>query len=170
MMNLIVASTLDGVIGAEGKLPWHYPEDLKYFKEVTEGHIVVMGRKTYESIGKPLSNRVNIVLSTKRIDDHNTFCGYVTNITNPFGVLPISNLADKDTFIIGGASIYKLFLPVVDRIYLTLVRENYEGDTRIPVKEILDDVGTVWNITRNRRSKNAPLEYLVLDRMHGPHP
>ena len=124
MINLIAAVGKNLELGKDNKLVWHIPEDLKYFKEITTGKTVVMGRKTYESIGKALPNRNNIVLSRNniRLDD-------VTVINNYKEVLNISD----NVFIIGGASIYKLFLPYADNIYLTEIEDTSECDSYFPL-------------------------------------
>ncbi|WP_096190060.1 dihydrofolate reductase [Evansella halocellulosilytica] len=128
MISMIAAIGKDRVIGKDGDMPWHLPNDLKYFKEVTSGHPVLMGRTTYESIGKPLPNRRNLVLS-KREDFH------------PDGVEVISNLKDiqslsvdsEEFFVIGGATIYEQLMPIADRLYITFIEGEFEGDTYFPV-------------------------------------
>lgn len=121
----IAAMSLNRVIGAGGKIPWRLPEDFKWFKQMTTGHVVVMGRKTFESIGKPLPNRKTIVLSRAAFQ-----CP---------GVRPVSDLSQidpsnetGDVFICGGAQVYELALPLCSDLYLTLVKRVVEGDVFFP--------------------------------------
>lgn len=123
MIALIAAYAKDRVIGYKGKMPWHLPNELKYFKETTMGHTVVMGRKTFESIGKPLPNRRNIVLTRDR---HFQAPG-IEVIHNPRDVDRLG-----DVFIIGGAQLYEEFMPMADRLYLTEIDLETEGDTFFP--------------------------------------
>ncbi|RNB53096.1 dihydrofolate reductase [Brevibacillus gelatini] len=124
MISLIVAYAKNQVIGKEGNMPWSLPADLKHVKEVTTGKTIVMGRKTFESIGKPLPNRRNVVLTRSR-DFH------------PEGVDVVHSkeevLALGDVIIFGGAEIYRQFLDVVDRLYITEIDLETEGDTFFPV-------------------------------------
>lgn len=124
MINIIAAVGKNLELGKEGDLIWHIPNDLKYFKELTNNHVVVMGRRTFESLSKPLPNRKNIVITHKSIDDKNVI------IINDYK--EILNI-DEDVFIIGGESIYKLFLPYADNLYLTEI-DNYcfDADTYFP--------------------------------------
>lgn len=128
MINLIVAVDKNNVIGYEGGLPWgRLPNDLKHFKNVTTGHTVVMGRKTFESIGKPLPNRHNIVMSRS----NRLFEGCATLTPEQ---LPdfLEYYRENDVFIIGGAEIYKLFLPHANTVYLTAINGSFIGDTLFP--------------------------------------
>ena len=126
-LTAIVAMTPERIIGRDGDLPWHFSEDLKFFKRTTSGHPVVMGRKTYDSIGKPLPKRQNIVLTR---DERWTAEG-VEVIHSPDDLTSL-DLQDPHVFIIGGAQIYALFLPLLDELLLTWVYEPHEGDTRFP--------------------------------------
>jgi dihydrofolate reductase len=123
----IVAMTPERVIGREGDLPWHLPEDLAFFKRTTSGHTIVMGRKTYESIGRPLPKRRNIVLTR---DTAWTAPG-VEVIHSPDDLGTIPGLGDS-VFIIGGAEIYAAFLGRLDELLVSRVFESYPGDTRFP--------------------------------------
>jgi dihydrofolate reductase len=127
MISLIAAVSENGVIGVDNKLPWYIPEDLKRFKELTSGKTVIMGRKTYDSIGKPLPNRLNIVVSRNK-DLHIDGCLVVDSIVNAIRKAG----TDKDIFIIGGGEIYKKSVRFARRIYLTKVHETVEGDTTFP--------------------------------------
>ncbi|MDE6865585.1 MAG: dihydrofolate reductase, partial [Alistipes sp.] len=115
-----------GVIGDRNALLWHISEDLRRFKTLTSGHPVVMGRKTYESLGRPLPNRRNVVIS--RQETQIAGCEVVHSLDEALALFS----ADEEVFIIGGAQIYAAALPVADRFYLTRVEHAYEGDTRFP--------------------------------------
>ncbi len=124
MISIVAAISSNNLIGNNNELPWHIPEDLAFFKELTYGHTVVMGRKTYESIGKPLPNRKNVVLT----QDANLHIDGVTIITDFRDVFDLTG----NVFIIGGGEIYELFLPYTDKLYLTLVSALVDGDTKFP--------------------------------------
>lgn len=126
MLSIIAAIAKNGVIGNQGKLPWHLPEDLKHFKETTLGHPIVMGRKTFESIGKPLPGRENIVLTRDQ-----TFQGKGVTVIHSLADA-IENHPDEEIFVIGGAEIYQLALPLADKLYLTLIDQEFPGDTYFP--------------------------------------
>jgi dihydrofolate reductase len=126
LIAMIACKARNGTIGKDGKMPWHLPADLAYFKTVTSGHTVVMGRKTFESIGKPLPKRRNIVLS--RDPEFNATGCEVFRSIDP--VLDLAKQISPDpVFIIGGAEMYRLFLPYADRLYITEIDEEFEGDT-----------------------------------------
>jgi len=125
MIRIIVAISKNRVIGDSNKLIWHLPADLKRFKEITTGHPIVMGRKTYESIGRPLPNRRNIII-TRDNNYQVEGCEIVNSIEEAL------LLTNSDCFIIGGGEIYKQSLHLVDKIYMTLVDEDFEGDTTFP--------------------------------------
>ncbi len=127
--SLIAALASNGVIGRDGGLPWHISEDLKYFKRLTMGKPVVMGHKTYESIGKPLPGRNNIVV-TRNPELELEGATVVHGLDEALAVA--ASLGAEETFVIGGAELYKLALPKVDRMYLTYVHQNFEGDTFFP--------------------------------------
>ncbi len=118
----------DRVIGRGGGLPWHLPGDLAFFKRTTTGHAIVMGRKTYESIGRPLPKRRNIVLT--RNPDWSA--PGVEAIRDPAGLDSLGLPAGETAFIIGGAEIYRLFLPLLDELIVTHIRARHPGDTRFP--------------------------------------
>lgn len=126
MISIIVAVAHNGVIGDKNALLWHISEDLKYFKALTTGHPVVMGRKTWESIGRPLPNRTNVVLTR----EERTFEGACTAHSLEEAVAMFA--PDEEVFVIGGAQIYAEALPVADRLYLTRVEHDYEGDAHFP--------------------------------------
>lgn len=125
IINAIVAMSRNGYIGKDNQLMWHFKRDLRYFKRLTEGHVVIMGRKTYESIGKPLPNRINVVLT--RNTDYNipgVIC--VKHIHEALRVAKIAE--DPSPFIIGGSKIYDLASNFIDRYYVTVIDKDYDGD------------------------------------------
>ena len=138
IISIIAAVSDNNVIGKNNKLPWHLPEDLKRFKEVTSGHTVIMGRKTYESIGRPLPNRVNIVI-TRNKDFKPKGVKVVHSIEEALSLA--SEAGETETFIIGGAEIYKQALPLANKIYLTRINKNYKGDAYFP------ELGKEWKET-----------------------
>ncbi len=126
MISIIVAVAENGVIGDRNTLLWHISEDLRRFKRLTTGHPVVMGRKTCESLGRPLPNRRNVVITRSEIQIAG--CEVVHSLDEALALFP----ADEEVFVIGGAQIYAEALPIADRLYLTRVGQAYEGDTRFP--------------------------------------
>lgn len=116
MLSLIVAASLNDAIGCDNKLPWHLPVDLLRFKHLTLGHHIIMGRKTYESIGRPLPGRTSVVLTRS---SSYRLSGII--IANSIPAVRYIVSGDTEPFVIGGAEIYRQFLPVVKRVYLTRV-------------------------------------------------
>lgn len=131
---LVAAVAANGVIGAGGELPWHYPEDLRHFKETTTGHPVVVGRRTYESIvdrlGGPLPGRTNVVLSTRDLDLPEGAV-QARSVGEALEVAREAAGGDR-AFVAGGASVYEQFLPRADRMILTELDEAFDGDTYFP--------------------------------------
>ncbi|WP_448580583.1 dihydrofolate reductase [Thermaurantiacus sp.] len=129
---LVVAAADNDVIGRDGRMPWHVPEDLRRFRRMTVGHPVVMGRKTFDSIGKPLPGRHNIVLTR----DPSWRAEGVTAVPNLAEAIAAAGLDPRarapSIFVIGGAEIYALAMPIATRIELTRVHASPEGDTRFP--------------------------------------
>lgn len=128
MISLVVAVGLNNEIGFDNQLLWHLPKDLKHFRELTNGHPIIMGRKTYESIGKPLPNRTNIVVSTK----NNWFEEGILIVGTIKEAIKFAQKIDKDIFIIGGGSIYKQTIELADCIELTIVQSEFKADTFFP--------------------------------------
>lgn len=126
MISIIVAVAQNGVIGDKNALLWHISEDMRFFRRTTSGHPVIMGRKTYESLGRPLPNRTNVVIS--RTIGEIEGCTVVRSLEEAVALFP----AEEEVFIIGGAQIYALALDIADRFYLTRVEHDYEGDTSFP--------------------------------------
>ncbi len=123
MISIIVAYAKGRVIGKDGKIPWYLPSDLKHFKEITSGHTVVMGRKTFEALGRPLPERRNVVLTHSNAID-------VPGVEVAHSKDDV--LALGDVFIIGGENVYKQFLEVAERLYITEIAFEVDGDAFFP--------------------------------------
>lgn len=130
LISIVVAiSEGNRTIGKDNKLPWHIPEDLKRFKEITSGHPIIMGRKTFESIGRPLPNRTNIIV-TRDTNYQVKNCVIVNSLEK--AIEQASTIESEEIFIIGGGQIFKEALPLVDKLYLTVVKSQIEGDVFFP--------------------------------------
>jgi dihydrofolate reductase len=138
-LSLIVAVAENGVIGHNNQLIWHLPNDLKQFKRLTTGHCIIMGRKTFESIGKPLPNRTSIIIS-RNLDFQVEGCITANSLEN--AISEAKKIESEEAFVIGGAEIYRLALPIIDKIYLTEVHQTFEGDTFFPEID-----KTIWKET-----------------------
>ncbi len=125
--SLIAAVAENGVIGRAGGLPWHLPDDLKHFKRLTVDHTVIMGRKTFDEVKRPLPNRRNVVISR----DPTFHPAGVTVVSSLLEALALGSSEDE-VFVIGGGEIYRLAMPGADRLYLTIVHASVEGDTYFP--------------------------------------
>ena len=124
---LIVAMTKGRVIGRDNTMPWHLPEDLKLFKATTTGHIIAMGRKTYESIGRPLPNRENFVISRSAVAIEG--CRVFKSVSE---CMEAARDYDKKLFFIGGGQIYADVIDIVDEMHISYLHEEFEGDTYFP--------------------------------------
>ena len=162
-ISLIVAVSRNGAIGLNNQLPWYLPEDLKYFKSVTMGKPLIMGRKTFDSIGRPLPGRANIVLTR---DPQWTSDGVevVQSVEQALVAGEIAcEAADVDEImVIGGEQIYRMTIDLADRIYLTQVDADVEGDAFFPDIDLND-----WSQTRVKLPEiidKHPYQFLVLDR------
>lgn len=119
---LVAALSANNVIGKNGSLPWHLPADMRHFRAMTSGHLVIMGRKTYESIGKPLPNRRNVVLSrSSEYSEKIEVCRTVEEALQ-------KSIGCREVMVIGGSQIYETFLPLADKMYLTHVQTDIEGE------------------------------------------
>lgn len=160
MISIILAVARNGVIGKDNSLLWHISEDLQRFKRITTGHPVVMGRKTFESLGRPLPNRRNVVISRRQ--------GYA-----PQGVQVAGSLdeaisffeIDEEVFIIGGGEIYRQAMPLADRLYLTVIHRDYDGDTTFP--EIDERQWTRTFREYHERGKDFPYPFEYIDYRRG---
>ena len=161
---LIVAASQNNVIGLDNQLPWHLPEDLQYFKAVTMGKPILMGRKTYDSIGRPLPGRTNIVLTR----DANWSAEGVVVVNDLDSATAASEKACvaagvDELMIIGGEQIYRKFLPVADKLYLTKVEAVVEGDAYFPAID-----SDQWQQVTEKIPKevgNYSYRFVVLERM-----
>ena len=161
MLSIIVAKAKNNIIGKDNQLIWHLPEDLKRFKKITSGHTVIMGRKTFESLGRVLPNRHHIILCNDaelNIDNENV------------EVLPDISLLDKkikdndEHFVIGGATMYKLLMPYCNKMYITEINKDFEGDVSFP--EI--DLNT-WKETSREKGpedgeNNFDYDYVIYEK------
>lgn len=159
MISLIAAVARNGIIGENNRLLWHISEDLRRFKALTSGHPVIMGRKTYESLGRPLPGRLNVVIT--RQADYSAGAAVVVHSLSD--ALKLFN-PEIETFIIGGAEIYAQALPWADRMYLTEVDADYEGDTRFPTWD-----RTSWTLIEQEHHANGkdfpyPFSFLTYER------
>ena len=130
MISFIVAMDRNHVIGSNNQMPWHLPNDLRFFKETTTGNTIVMGRKTFESIGRVLPNRKHIVI-TKSTTDFPNEVEIVHDIETIVKLSEDNN--EEELFVIGGGNIFKQLLPYADKLYVTLINETFEGDVFFPV-------------------------------------
>lgn len=151
----IVAHDPNLVIGRKGELPWHYSEDLKYFKKVTMGHPIIMGRVVFEELNEePLPGRENIVLSRSRNYEH------VLTFNAIQGALDYVD--DEDiAFVIGGAEVYRQLIPKVEKLFVTEIHEEYEGDTYFP--EYRHKIGSTWR--EIKRDTHSELSFVVYERI-----
>lgn len=124
-INIIVAYSKNRIIGNENKLIWHLPADLKRFKELTSGRTVIMGRKTFDSIGKPLKDRENIVI-TRNTELEIDGCIMASSLKEAI------ELSTREIFIIGGEQIYQQALDISNRVYVTMINQKFEGDAKFP--------------------------------------
>lgn len=127
MIILIAAAAQNNALGKDNQLLWHLPDDFKRFKQVTSGHYIVMGRKTFETFPKPLPNRTHVIV-TRQKDYQPEGCLVASSLENALALCPKS----EDTFVIGGGEIYKQALPLADKIDLTRVHATFEADTFFP--------------------------------------
>jgi len=126
-LSLIVAASRNGMIGRGGQLPWHLSADLKRFRRLTTGHTIVMGRRTWESIGRPLPERRSIVISRNP-----AFTAPGATVVSSLDAALEAAGGDEEVFVIGGAEIYRLALPRAERLYLTRIDADFDGDTYLP--------------------------------------
>lgn len=140
MISVIVAVAENGTIGDKNTLLWHITEDMKHFRQLTTGHPVVMGRKTYDSLGRPLPNRRNVVITRQDLQIEG--CEVVHSLEEALALFG----PEEEVFVIGGAQIYAEAMPVADRFYLTVVEHAYEGDTAFPEWD-----RTAWTLVEEER-------------------
>jgi len=159
MISFLFAMGKNRVIGKDNGLPWYLPADLAHFKRLTMGHTIVMGRKTYESIGKALPGRNNIVVTTDR-NYKAEGCTVVHSINEARECFN----REEEVFVIGGTKLFNAFYPYADRMYVTYINEEFEGDTFFP--EIEDVRWQCTSIEKGIRDEKNPYDYsfIVYDR------
>lgn len=161
IISMIAAVSENGVIGQKGKLPWKLPDDLKLFKRLTMGHHLIVGRKTYESIGKPLPGRTMIVLSRKPGFSAD---GCLTAASLPEGLEIARKAGETEVFIAGGAAVYAQSLTLADRFYLSRVHTNIKGDAEFPLYDESGWKATVRHQYPARKGQRYSFTFMVLDR------
>ncbi len=156
IVSLIAAVGNHNVIGGNNKLLWKMPADMKFFKDTTIGHSVIMGRKTYESFGRPLKNRRNIIISR---DENMKIggCEVVHSLEESLNLVK----AEKEVFIIGGANIYEQSMALADKIYLTRIFGDFEGDSYFP--EINHDLWQLTAIAEYPADEKNPYPFAFLE-------
>ena len=174
ILSLIAAASENNVIGKDGKLPWSLPDDLRHFHDLTLGHPVIMGRKTYESIPhdrRPLRDRLNIILTHREAVQ---FPGCIVVSSFPDAIRVAEETGVPEALVMGGEQVYRLALPVARRVYLTLVHAHIEGDAYFPAIDPLQ-----WKeVSREEHLSDArhtyPFTFLTyerdLPRIRSPHP
>ena len=162
MLSIIAAVAKNNVIGKDNKLLWNIPEDLRRFKQITKNHTIIMGRKTFESLGRVLPERKHIVLSIRG--------GIDTNDENVEVLDDISKLepyinSEEECFVIGGGSIYNILMPYSNKMYITKVNHEFEGDTHFP--EIDESVWKLVSSEKGPQDDENPYDYdfLIYERM-----
>ena len=154
MLSIIVAKAKNNIIGKDNKMIWHLPEDLKHFKELTTGHAIIMGRKTFESLGKVLPDRKHIVFTQNpdfKVNDN--------NVEIVHSLLQIQDLieGEEEAFIIGGAMIYNFLMPYVKKMYVTEIKEEFEGDAFFP--KISENTWKETSREKGIKDEENPLDY-----------
>ncbi|RNF40443.1 dihydrofolate reductase [Planococcus salinus] len=157
MISLMVAHDPNRVIGKDNQLPWHIPEDLAYFKKHTVGKGMVMGRNTFESIGRPLPKRRNIVV-TRNEEYRAEGVDIVHDLDE---AIRLAKEVNDEVMVIGGEQIFRAILPEADRLYITLIKKPFEGDTFFP------EYGEEWKLvtaSEEKQSNGIPFSYLVYEK------
>lgn len=154
-LAMVVAIGDNGAIGKDGKVPWRIPEDLKHFKSVTMGHAIIMGRKTWDEVGRPLPGRRNIVISRQP--------GLALEGAEVFTTLDLAieaaRTTDTEPHVIGGSTIYEAAMPLATRIHLTEVHRNVEADTFFPPFD-----RSAWREVERRPAETEGVEFVTLER------
>lgn len=154
MLSIVIAKAKNNIIGKDNKIIWHLPEDLKHFKNLTTGHTIIMGRKTFESLGKILPNRKHIIFS-----NNPDFKVHDENVEVVHSLLQIQDLIEgkEEAFVIGGAMIYNFLMPYVKKMYVTEIEKDFDGDAFFPR---IDD--KIWKeVSREKgiKDENNKLDY-----------
>jgi len=153
MISFIVAMDKNRVIGKDNQLPWHLPADLKFFKRVTMGHPIIMGRNTYESIGKPLPGRENIIV-TRNKEYAQEGCTIIHSVDE---LLQMASRQNEEVFVIGGAELFQATFSMADRLYITKIEEEFTGDTYFP--EFNQSEWELVSQEKGIRDEKNPYEY-----------
>ena len=154
MLSLIVAKAKNNVIGKDNQLIWHLPEDLKRFKKLTTGHTIIMGRKTFESLGRVLPNRHHVILcndANMEIDDENV------EILEDISLLDKYIKDEEEHFVIGGATMYRLLMPYCTKMYITEINQEFDGDVSFPEINMSE-----WKVTEREKGlkdEKNPFDY-----------
>jgi dihydrofolate reductase len=159
---IIAALTASRVIGKDGKIPWHYSEDLKRFKRLTMGQTVLMGRKTYESMGKPLPGRTNVIVATSKIS---VPPGADIEVYPSLEEALFELQGREKVFVIGGGMIYAQLIDRADAMHLTMIEENVDGDTFFPEYDHL--IGTIYRLVSEEKHKGFSFQDFI--RLHTTH-
>ena len=162
-LSLLVAMAKNRVIGRDNKLPWHLPADLKHFKFLTMGKTIVMGRKTYESIGKPLPGRVNIII-TRQAGYEVPGATVVSSIDDALLMCEKIRSINGENFIIGGEELYRQTLKICQRIYITEIQRDFEGDVYFPEVDPNEWEETQRDKHISENDTNLEYHFVVLDR------
>jgi dihydrofolate reductase len=158
IISIVVAIAENNAIGKNNQLLWHLPADLKHFKQITTGHTVIMGRKTYDSVGKPLPNRRNIIITRQDITIEG--CEVAKSIEDALALCA----GEEEVFIIGGAEIYKQSIHLADRIYLTIVHQKFDGDSYFPEINYGQWVETTREDHQPDEKNKLPYSFITLER------
>ena len=154
MLSIIVAKAKNNIIGKDNQLIWHLPEDLKRFKTLTTGHTIIMGRKTFESLGRVLPNRHHIILcndAEMNIDDENV------EVLDDISLLYNYINDEQEHFVIGGATMYRLLMPKCNKMYITEINQEFEGDVSFPEVDL-----NIWKVTEREqglKDEKNPFDY-----------
>ncbi|UOQ42773.1 dihydrofolate reductase [Halobacillus salinarum] len=154
MISFVFAMDRNQLIGKNNDLPWYLPNDFKFFKETTWGQTIIMGRKTFESFGKPLPNREHVIL-TRSGNFHDQECKVVRSI-NEILTMEKEN-PEKEWFVIGGSVLFKEMMPYADKMYMTFIDEEFDGDTYFPSIDY-----TKWRLsheTKGKKDERNPYDY-----------
>ena len=158
MLSIIVAKSKNNVIGKDNALIWHLPEDLKIFKRLTTGKTIIMGRKTFESLGRILPNRKHIILTKNA--DFKVDSDMVEIVHNIDSLQEYIN-SKEECFVIGGGIIYNMLMPYANKIYATVINEYFEGDTIFP--KINENEWKLVNVEKGLKNEDNPYDYEYLD-------
>ena len=154
MLSIIVAKASNNIIGKNNSLIWHLPEDLKRFKELTTGHTIIMGRRTFESLGRVLPNRKHVILCNDMkmdIEDENI------EILEDISMLDKYINSEEEHFIIGGATIYRLLMPYANKMYITEIDKDFEGDVSFP--EINKEEWNIVEVQKGLKDEKNSFDY-----------